>query len=276
MIICVNGKFVSDDKPLVSIYDRAFLYGDGIFDTLTIMHGKVLWFDDYYERLQRSAKLTFIKLPFTQAELHKLLQQLIKKNQLTNCKIRINVTRGECPQPITGYAVEGYEPNYYLIPYPLKLPSKTNIAAGIYVVTVPMERFLPAAKTLTHISSILAYILGKQKDPKMQDVIMVNRDNLVTESGNGNLFIVQNNTVITPKNNVLYGIGRKTALRLAKACGFKVVERDINLDELLQAQEVFLSASGKGIIPIIRVDDTEFKVGTITKKLIQKFTEEMQ
>ncbi len=276
MIICINGKFVSDDKPLVSIYDRAFLYGDGIFDTLTIMNGKVLWFDDYYERLQRSADLTFIKLPFFQAELHDLLQQLIKKNQLTNCKIRINVTRGECPQPITGYAIEGYEPNYYLIPYPLKLPSKTNIAEGIYVVTVPMERFLPAAKTLTHISSILAYILGKQKDSKMQDVIMVTRDNLVTESGNGNLFMVKNDVVITPKHNVLYGIGRKTAIKLAQACGFKVEQRDINLEELLQAEEVFLSASGKGIIPIIKVDETEFKVGPITKKLIAEFAKEMQ
>ncbi len=276
MIICINGKFVSDDKPLVSIYDRAFLYGDGIFDTLTIMNSKVLWFDDYYERLQRSAELTFIKLPFSKTELHDLLQQVIKKNQLTNCKVRINITRGECPQPMTGYKVEGYEPNYYLIPYELKLPSKTNITTGIYVVTVPIERFLPEAKTLTHLTSILAYILGKQKDSKMQDVIMVTRDNLVTESGNGNLFIVKNDVVITPKNHVLYGIGRKTAIKLAKACGFKVEQRDINLDELLQADEVFLSASGKGIIPIIRVDDTEFKVGTITKKLIEKFAEEMQ
>lgn len=276
MIINKNGQLIEDFKACISIYDRIFLYADGVFDTLTVMHGEVLWFDDYFARLEKSAELTFIKLPFNQAELDVLLKELIAVNNLTNCKVRINISRGDCPQPITGYAISGYEPNYYLIPYPLKLPSKESVTAGIRVVTVQMERIVPEVKTICHLPSVLAYILGKQKDAAMQDVIMLTRDGFATESGNGNLFIIKDSKIITPKDRVLHGIGRKIAIKLARDSGYEVLEQNITLAELLAADEVFLSASGKGVVPVASVDGQDYKLGAITKILIEKFQEQMQ
>lgn len=209
MFVCINGKFVDENEAKVSIYDRSFLYGNGIFETLTIIKRKILWFEDHYARLEQSAKIIHIPLPFTKAEIFQLINKLLDKNNLQECRIRLNITRGECPKPMTAYAIKGYSSNYYIIPYDLNLPSEKEYMKGIRTLTVDIERFMPIAKTLNFLPSIMAYILGKEKDSSIDDVIMIRHDGLVAETGNANIFIFKNNILATPKSNVLEGVGRK-------------------------------------------------------------------
>jgi len=276
MFVCINGKFVDENEAKVSIYDRGFLYGDGIFETLTIVNGKLFWFDEHYARLEQSAKLIRISLPFEKQALFNLLNETLQKNNLKNCRIRLNVTRGECPKPMTAYATCNYHPNYYIIPYSLKLPSEEEYSRGIKVVTINIERFMPVAKTLNFLPSIIAYMTGKEKDSSVDDIIMIQRDGLVTETGNANIFIVKNNVLQTPKSHVLEGVGRKQIINIAKQSSLEVMEKDISLQELLTADEVFLSGSGKRIVPVIEINKKQIgngKPGKITLSLLKQFKE---
>ncbi len=205
-----------------------------------------------------------------------LLKEILGKNTLQECRIRLNVTRGECPKPLTAYTVKGYSSNYYIIPYALKLPSEDEYSNGVRTLTINMERFMPIAKTLNFLPSVMAYITGKEKDRSIDDVVMIQHNGLVTETGNTNIFIVKNNILETAKDSVLEGIGRKQVISIAKSIGLDVREKDITLQELLTADEVFLSGSGKRIIPVIEIDKKaigDSKPGKITLMLLKLFKE---
>lgn len=259
MIIYLNGKFVDAKEAKISIFDPAFLYGDGIFETLRTYDGVVWGFDEHIERLFESAKMRGWKLSWKPAELRELVEKILKKNEYKEARIRITVTPGV------------KRPTLFIWAQPLEEVPDTAYSKGVSAITFPLERPFPQMKT----SSMQAILIARNEMQRKKafEALLINTKGFITEGTYTNLFIVKKKFIITPKIGVLLGTTRELVLKMARPL-FRIKQRDITLRELLRADECFLTNSPKGMIPVVKVDGEKIgtgHVGPVTKHLMDKF-----
>src|SRR3989344_2658300 len=210
MHIFINGKFYDEKDANISIFDHGFLYGDGIFETLRAYNGKVFKIGEHLERLFHSAKLIKLQIPLTKRQLKAAIISTIKKNKLKEAYIRLTISRGKGE---LGYSI-GTNPNVVIIAKPfIKYPKNVH-EKGVSVITYNAERVLPEVKS----TSCLPLVLAKSEAAKKGcfDAILVDRSGFVTEGTVSNVFLVKNNVIYTPKENILQGITRGIVIKIAK------------------------------------------------------------
>lgn len=272
-IFLINNKFVPEKKAKISVYDLGLLRGYAVFDFLRTYNGKPFYLKEHLKRLLNSAKIIGLKHNFTLEKLEKLVLKTLKKNQhLKEANIRIILTGGNSKDFITPS-----KPNLIIMITPLKEYPREIYQKGGKLITQIFERILPQAKTIVYTQAI--QFLQQAKKKKAIEVLLISQEGKILECTTSNFFaIIQHNkdfVLITPsKEKILSGITRKIVIDLAKKIKIKVFEREIDVGEIKNFKEAFITASNKEILPIIQIDDYKInngEIGEITKKLMDEF-----
>ncbi len=259
----VDGKFVSSDKAVIPVDDLAVLRGYGVCDIMRTYKGRPYFLNEHIKRLEYSAKEIGLTLPWTTRDVKDIVIETLDKNtNIDEANIRIVVTGGSSPDFLNPKGT----PRLIVLVTPItKLPEEWY-TKGVKVITIAQERSLPDAKVTNYIPAALA--LKKAKRKNAIEAIYINRDRQALEGTTSNLFAFYGNTLVTPATGVLKGITRKLILSLA-ATLFTVEEKALPLEALLKADEVFITGTNKGVVPVIQIDEALISSGTPGKNTLE-------
>jgi len=260
-----NGKVTTIDRVKISPYDLGVLRGYGVFDVMTTENGKPFLFEEHWKRFVNSAKELHLKIPVSKEEHERILKKLIAFNKFKKSTMRTVLTGGFSDD---GFSLCSNETFLVMIEKFHELPREVY-EKGAKVITVDNKRDFPHAKITNYMVAI------KNQEKKLKEKafeIIYTKEGKALEASTSNLFIVKDGKIITPKGGILKGITRNLVLMLAKKSKLKVEERELKSEELFGADEVFLTATNKWIVPIVKIDKRKIgngKVGEITKKLMK-------
>lgn len=261
-----NGEIADFNEIKISPSDLGFLRGYGVFDALRTFEGRPFLLDEHWERLLNSARELNIEVPITKEEFLTIISTLLEKNNLKDVSVRTVLTGG-----ITDNGIAMTNGPTILITVDdinIFVPAKELFENGARAMTLEFKRFLPKAKTLNYIAAIKEQ--KRKEEMNAQEIIYVN-NGTVLEGSTSNIFIVKDGKLITADENILMGTTRNFVIKLAKEDGLEIEERIVNFDELLSADEVFITGTYKWVLPVINVDGKEIalgKVGDVTKRVM--------
>lgn len=275
MIILYHDQFIERQEAKVDIEDRAYQFGDGVYEVVRVYGGKPFQLQPHLQRFEKSASEIRISLPYSVSHLEELLLQLIDKNQLSDGNVYLQISRGTSPR---NHAFsDQLEP---LIVAYTQIASRPVEALenGVGAITDTDIRWLRCdIKSL----NLLAAVLSKQKaiDHQCHEAILI-RDGYVTEGSSTNIYIVKDGIIWThPANNlILHGITRAVTLQLATQCNIPVNETAFTLEDLFTADECFLTSTTMEICPIVHVDQKKIgtgRPGLVTQQLQEAFKKEV-
>jgi branched-chain amino acid aminotransferase len=278
--VYVNGQYVPKGQAMVSVYDHGLLYGDGVFEGIRIYNHKIFKCQSHMDRLYRCASQIHLAIPTPQDEMVQIMRNCVALNGLKDGYIRLVVTRGfgtlgldprRCPTPgiiciadqIALYPEEAYERGMRVIV--AKRPK------------TPRECLDPRIKSLNYLNNILAKVEAIMVG--CDEAIMLSTDGQVTECTGDNIFVIKDGIVFTPPNftgnsGSLEGITQKFVRdQLIPSQGLRCIVKDMTLDEVLKADEVFLTGTAAEIIGVNQIDDHRITQGEgpITHRLRQAF-----
>ncbi|MCD4719379.1 MAG: aminotransferase class IV [Desulfobacula sp.] len=254
-IYYVDGKFVPSDQAVIPVDDLAVLRGYGVCDIMRTYRGRPYFLSEHIHRLENSAKEIGLSLPWQTKDIKNIVLETLKRNNdIDEANIRIIITGGSSHDFIHP---QGRPRLIILITDINKLPDSWY-EKGVKVITHPLERIIPDAKIISYIPAAMA--LKKAKKKEAIEAIYINRNMEVLEGTTSNLFAFFDNTLVTPREGVLKGITRHAILSLAKKI-YKIEERPIGLEQLLKANEVFITGTNKCVVPVIQIDNTKIGLG---------------
>jgi branched-chain amino acid aminotransferase len=289
-VVYVNGEFVEKGQASVSVFDHGFLYGDGVFEGIRAYSGRVFRLDEHVDRLYRSAKAIMLGIPHSSGEMRELILETCRRNSLANGYIRVVVSRGEGDLGIDPRNCHG-APTVVIIADKLTMYPQSMYENGMAVITTSTRRNSPAAldpgiKSLNYLNNILAKIEVNRAAKAGGEVpvgegIMLSLEGYVAEATGDNVFVVKDDTLLTPPTHVgiLEGITRNAVLELARGLRIRCEERVFTLTTVYGADEIFLTGTGAEVVPVVRVDDRTIgngKPGPVTRQLITAFHELVQ
>jgi len=276
-IVYLNGRFVPLAEARVSILDRGFCYGDGLFETLRAYGGKVFKLGWHLDRLEESAKSIYLELPESKESLTTVIHETLHKNDLTDAVIRLTVTRGESFPGLT--IDESSNPTLVVYARPFKPVPEVWYREGIKIALLPQAAQKIASverqiKSLNYLSPIMS--LKQAQDRGAVEAVMLDENGRVCDGATSNIFIIQQRILRTPAVNeyVLAGITRKAVLHLSHKLGIVCEEKDLCREDIYQADEVFITNSGLEILPVTQVDDVtvgDGRPGPQTRKLHENY-----
>ena len=253
-IYYVDGEFLPDSQAQIPVDDLSILRGYGIFDYMRTYSGKPVFLKHHLARLRNSADQIGLDLPWSSEELTEIVRQTLDRNNNAESNIRIVVTGGSSHDFITPQG----NPRLLVMVTPLQQFPEDWATDGVKIVTVPFARNIPGAKSIDYIQAIVAQKAARAQNAV--EVVYVDRKNRVLEGTTSNIFAFSGDELITPGTDILSGITRKTVLEISEG-KFKVVIRDLDLEELLGAEEVFITSSSKGALPVVIIDDRQIGSG---------------
>ncbi len=267
----VDGQFVGASEAVIPVDDLAIMRGFGVFDLMRTLNGKPLFLRQHIRRLEDSARRIGIRLPWTQKELTGIVLDTLQRNSFQESNIRIVVTGGSSPDFITPQG------NPRLLVLVTRAPSLPEAwyTDGVKIITFFSERSIPGAKSIDYVAATIA--LKQAGDQGAIEAVYVDHKGHVLEGTTSNIFALINGTLITPGTGILSGITRKAVLDLAAKI-LPVDIRDLNLDELTSADEVFITGTNKMIVPVVQVDRRSIgsgRPGQTTKTLMQVLSEQI-
>ncbi|MFN2746879.1 MULTISPECIES: D-amino-acid transaminase [Bacillus] len=259
MKVLFNGRLVERSECAVDIEDRGYQFGDGVYEVIRIYNGSFYTLDEHIARFYKSASEIGIVLPFSETELKGKLKELIEVNQAQDGGLYLQVTRGKAPRKHQYEA--GLTPQVTAYTFPIKKPEQEQ-QNGVSAITADDLRWLRCdIKSL----NLLYNVMIKQKASEVSsfEAILV-RDGFVTEGTSSNVYAVKQNVIYThPATNlILNGITRMKLLELFAKNGWKHEEKAITKEELLTADEVFISSTTSEVIPVTVIDGQEIGTGT--------------
>ena len=256
----------------ISAFDRGFLYGDGLFETMRSYDGNIFKLDEHLSRLFDSAKIIRIKMPYSKEKLKNLICKTLKEKRLKDAYIRITVTRGKSAfslkqdrrqKPNVMIIVKRYEG------YPEAFYSR-GITATISRIRQNEHSPLSKIKSLSFLNYILARIYAQ--DAGFDEAILLNTRGDIAEASTSNIFLVKRGRLVTPSldSGILPGITRKRVIHIAKNMGITVEEKAVSYKDLAGANEVFFTSSLVELLPVVKIGRISIgsgKPGHITKLL---------
>jgi len=252
-IYYMDGKFVPADQAMVPVDDLAIIRGIGVFDLLRTYQGKPYFLEEHVTRLLHSAQEIRLTLPWTHADICQVALETLARNTLDEANIRIIVTGGSSADFMTPSG----KPRLLVLVTPLpKLPAQWY-SRGVKVITSNVRRSHPGAKSINYLPATMGLRDAKARDAI--EVLFLDDDDNVLEGSTSNLFAFIGDRLVTPGRGILFGITRKVVLEMA-AQQYPVEIRNLPRTELLKAQEVFITGTNKGLVPVVQIDDS--KIGT--------------
>lgn len=274
-IVYVNGSYVSEEQGKISIFDRGFLFADGIYEVTAVVNARLVDYDAHMERLERSLREIRLDWPCSKEELKAMHLDMVKRNNLAEGWIYMQITRGSADRDFK--FPKGVKPTLIAFTQAKKLVDNPDAVRGVSVITIPDIRW--ARRDIKSVM-LLAPVLGKQAahEAGAFEAWMV-EDGKVTEGTSSNAYIVKDGKVITRglSNNILAGCTRRALFRLAKEKGVTLEERAFTPDEAYAADEAFLTSASNFVMPIVEIDKKRVgggQPGPVTRKLREMFLEE--
>ena len=253
-IVYVNGEYLDETEAKVSIFDRGFLFADAVYEVSSVLDGKLIDNAGHLARLERSLKELKMAAPCSGAEITAIQKELIKRNDLTEGVVYLQITRGAADRDFN--FPKDAAPSLVMFTQVKNLEHNPSAAKGLNVVTLPDIRWHRRdIKTV----QLLASSLAKQtaKDMGADDAWLV-EDGFVTEGTSNNAFIVTDDgTIVTRQlsHDILHGITRKAVLKVAAEAGLTLVERPFTPEEAYEAREAFSSSASGFVMPVVKIDD---------------------
>jgi len=272
--VYLKGKFIPEEQATLSIFDRGFLYGDGIFETLRAYRGRPYLLSRHLERLRGAAGLVRLPLPGEIDCLELIIEELIRLNSLdqVDSVIRITLSRGidrwgiapsGPAEPTLLITVKGLDP---------WLGWWQDRGIEVVLLNQPRARILAniQLKSLNALDLVLGSIEVQEREAK--EGIFVDPKGCLLEGTRTNIFLIRGATLYTPPPSlpILPGITRGVVMELAQDLGYPLKEEAFRVEEALAAQEIFLTNSVMEIVPVIRIDSHLInlgRVGLITRRL---------
>ncbi len=262
--VFVNQKLIAAGEAGMPVSDLAVLRGYGVFDFFRLIDGVAPFFEEHWQRLEHSAAIMHLEMPFSKAEALQMMKVLHKNMPYPEAGLRITLTGGNSEN---GY-LPGSEPNSLITLQPLQpLPSVIS-NKPFRLMTYPYIRSIADAKTIDYSMGIWLQPLLRQKG---YDEALYIQNGCISECPRNNIFIVtQDGVLVTPDSGILAGITRKRVLALARTF-MPVEECTVPLVELYAAREVFITSTTKGIMPVTRIDqqDIEALENSVATRLYQ-------
>jgi aminodeoxychorismate lyase len=273
MLIFLNGQFVPEERAVVSVFDRSFLYGDGLFETMRVVRGKPFRWDQHIERLQRGAHYLKIKLPFAPAALRGFADELIAKNHLSDSLLRLTLSRGV---GLRGYSPKGAEnPTLVMSLHPVLASNASGPSLRWKLIT--SSHRLPANEPLAHYKTCnkLIQILARTEADAAgaDEALLLNTDGFVVEGASSNLFWIEANAVCTPPlaAGILPGVTRTVVLEICQRLNLQIREMNICIDKLKSADGIFVSLSSFGVVEAMSLDGTIVKASPVSKQIQEQY-----
>jgi len=267
-VYCIDGQFVSDDKAFVSVKDLVVLRSFGVFELLITYNRRPFHLEEHVMRLANSARSIGLEIGNTNSEICEIVRETVKRNpHHRESTIRIVCTGGISSD---GLNPEG-RGSLIVMVAPRAEPPAEWYTQGAKVITIDLERFIPAAKSTSYLTAVYAMQLASRQNG--MEAIYVDRDNCIREGTTTSFFCFKNSKLVTPRRGILPGITRSIVMELAKEF-YDVETRDVRRSELSELDEVFITASNKEVVPIVQVDDLRIgsgRVGGHTRKIMQLF-----
>lgn len=268
-IVFLNGSFLPIEEAKVPFMDRGFLFGDGVYEGIGVLDGRLVDNEAHLERLERSLREIRIPNPYSREEWTRIEQELVRRNGMTEGFVYFQVTRGAAERDF--FFPEDAKPTVAMFTQAKAIAHAPAAEKGIAVVTVPDRRW--ERRDIKSIN-LLAQVLAKQaaKEAGAQEAWMV-QDGHVTEGGSSSAFIVTKagSIVVRPLSNaILPGITRKSLLRLSQEAGIVLEERLFTVEEAYDAAEAFLTSASNFVLPVVSIDGRpvgDGKPGPITRRL---------
>lgn len=272
-IVFLNGEFVPSHLAKISIFDRGFLFGDGLFETMRAYDGKIFRLDAHLERLSKSLDGTQIKCSYSQHSLEQALCETIKRNNLSDAYVKLIVTRGTdtgglIPSPDSKPTIVIVAKRFDMYP-----PEQYKKGFKVMVSDFRQNQFssIVNLKSLNFLENIIGKLEAKQSGA--DEIIFLNQSGFVTEGSVSNIFIVHDDVIMTPPCNVgiLPGITRKVVFELVENLGLKISEKNFCLEELLSCSECFLTNSLVEIMPVTKIEEKWIRKGEVTNRLMSAY-----
>jgi branched-chain amino acid aminotransferase len=281
MWIYLNDGFVRKEHARVSVFDHGFLYGDGVYETLRAYQGRIFLWERHVARLRRSCELIGLELPMQDEAWISIIAELLVRNGLQDAGLRVTVSRGEgelgidpnlCPNPTIVVMAKP------VVTYTDKQLEQGKILHLSSVRRNPELAQSPQIKALSFLNNILA----KQEAVRVgaDDALMLNMEGYLAECTTSNIFFVKNKQLYTPAVDcgILKGITRDVVIELADKLEVCVEEGRYTMEQLLQADECFMTNTGIEIMPVSRIGDIQIgqgRRGILTGELRKVFTENL-
>lgn len=278
-----NGRFVPEREVLIPFRDRGFKYGDAVFDTTRTFGRKIFKLGEHVDRLYRSLRYLRIDPGLPQGRMVEITEEVLRRNLPllepdSDYWVTQRISRGLDPSAREIWGQDGATVIVECLPLPLK-ERASLYRDGIRVLTpsvrrTPPESLSPRVKTHNYLNLVAADLEVRAQDPAAWAVLLDTRGNLAEGLGS-NIFLVQDRTLLTPREQtVLSGISRETVLALAKDAGLGVVERDLDLYDAYNAQEIFLTSTSLCICPVSSVNGAPIGdgiPGPVTRQLTEAY-----
>ena len=254
----IDGELRPPDAQRVSVFDRGFLYGDSVFETLRTYDGEPFGLAEHMERLARSAELVFIELPVPRATLEAEVRAAVAAGQNAESYVRVMVTRGQGALGLDPGLAE--RPTRVIIVQPLVTPPERHYTEGVAAITYRTQRQVDATSAVgAKVGNYLVSVLAMREASRVGAVeaLIVDSRGEVLEGGTSNVFLVKEGRLITPdiSAGILAGITRAHVLEVAHALGMAVELRAPSVAEAYAADELFISSSIRELMPVVRLDE---------------------
>ncbi len=277
MWIHLDGRLVAEEEARVSVFDRGLLFGDGIFEAMRAVAGRVFRLERHVRRLERSAGSIGLDLPWGSDRVAALIDELLESNRLSEARIRLTVTRGR-GRP-GDYIGADSPPTVFATAAPFQALPSRDYAEGVKI-SIANRRAIPHAsidasiKSISRLASVLARREARQKGD--HEAILLDEAGCVTEGTASNVFLVERGALVTPPapDGSLPGITREAMLELAREAGCTASEESVPADRLHAAEEIFLTNTSWGVLPVSRIDDRPVsggRPGPVTSTLVDLY-----
>ena len=274
----MNGKFFSKKEARISVFDRGFLFSDSVYEVSAVIGGSLVDWQEHFARLIRSLDHLNIVNNFQEEDFYQIQKKLIKENELEEGLCYIQVTRGIAERDFN-FAKNSLLPTVVIFTQEKLILSNPASKVGIKIMTVPDDRWRRRDIKTTQ---LLAQSLAKTHAVKkgVDDSLLV-QDDFINEGSSSNVFIFKDERIITPSlsNDILGGITRSSVIKFCQINNIEIKEQKINIDDLMNAQEVFLTSATSFVLPVIEVNGRRVGnglVGDTVKKIQQIYIEQIK
>lgn len=268
----INGRFLPLAEAVVSVEDRGFQFGDGVYEVVRTYGGRPFELDAHLARLERSAKALDLSLPYSRAQWTQYVSEGIARAAFREVKIYIQLTRGTAPRDHV-YPDAAVPTAVMTVRELLPFDSATR-AAGVQAMTMEDIRW---GRCDIKSINLLANVLAKQQAKRagMFEAVLI-KDGHVTEGAVSNVMVVQRASIVTAPEGprILSGVTRAVVLELARREGLPVQERAVSTEELYHADEVFLTGTTVEVLGVVRIDGQVIgtgRPGALTQRLAAAF-----
>ncbi|WP_029351009.1 D-amino-acid transaminase [Bosea sp. 117] len=262
-IVYVDGAYLPEADAKVSVFDRAFLMGDGVYEVTTVLEGRLVDFAGHMRRLIRSLTELAIRPPATEEELLAIHRELVRRNELDEGIVYLQVTRGVADRDFL-YPPADTRPTLVLFTQKMAVLERESVRRGLSVATLPDIRWgRRDIKTVQLLYPSMAKMEAKARGA--DDAWLVDTEGRVTEGSSNNAYIITPDRRIVTRRlsqDILHGITRASVVRLAAEEGYTIDEGGFTVPEAKAATEAFITSASSFVTPVVSIDGSPVGTGT--------------